>query len=202
MEAEQTIFLEFEDRPTEQLVIAPDCTGRDLCALIASHLLNGQSADDLVLIRKSDDMLLDRDQTMAMQAVADDEKLLVLVSRRQPLSGRFLARLREIEMGDTYPIEWQPAVIGRPGHIRDKELLAVNLEWLPDGLTISRQHAFIHERNGQFFIRHVAGNNNLTTVNGHPVAQNESHALRDGDAITLGPRHITLSFLLDLPQGA
>jgi len=200
METEQTIYLEFADRPTEQLVIAPDCTGSGLCTLIAERILFEESADSLILNKKAGDKLLDLDLSLEAQNVEDEEHLLVYKSRRLPLSGKRTARLREVEMGDVYPILWQPALIGRPGYVRDKELLAVDLEWLPDGLTVSRNHAFIFERDGMFFIRHIAGEHNETSINGERIAPNEDHALKDGDAITVGRRHITLSFLLDLPR--
>ncbi len=201
MEVEQTIYLEFAEKPAEQLVINPHWTGQDLCVIIAERVWTHLSPSALVLINKSGDVLLDPEQPLSAQNVLDEDRIVVLRSRRKPLSGKFYARLREAEMGDVYPIKWQPAIIGRPGHVRDKELLAVDLEWLPDGLSVSRNHAIIYERNEQFFIRHIAGEHNQTAVNGHLLAPNENHRLHDGDAITLGHRQITLSFLLSLAHG-
>ena len=207
MEAEQTIYLEFENRLIEQLAIAHDWTGDDLCAQIKAQIWTDLAADTLVLIRKSENELLTLAKTLVAQNVQENERLLVLKSRRLPLESKFRAQLVEVEMGDTYPIEWQPAVIGRPGYVRDKELLAADLTWLPDGITISRNHAVIHEQKGHFFIRHIAIENQ-TIINGHPtepdclLEPNRDYPLKHNTIIKLGKRQIALRFLLDLPQGA
>lgn len=191
------LSLEFSDGTTEQLTVAADTMADDLCNMISKRFAEGVAPDSWILLNEAEDMQLVGQQTLQAQQIGDGERIIVLQSRRKLLSMGASAVLREVEMGDIYPIEWQPALIGRPGHIRDRELLAADLEWLPNSLSISRNHALIHEQKGTFFIRHLAGERNQSRINDKKLQPNKDYELKHGDAITLGSKHITLSFLLE-----
>jgi pSer/pThr/pTyr-binding forkhead associated (FHA) protein len=105
--------------------------------------------------------------------------------------------LRERSGRARFPVQWQPAVIGRPDadHVHN-ELLAANLEWLPEGLRVSRRHAQITEEAGIFYLENLAGRDNPTYLNGRSLAGGRRVALQHGDAIRLGQHGVELRFEL------
>ncbi|MGB1248993.1 MAG: FHA domain-containing protein [Candidatus Promineifilaceae bacterium] len=194
------LFLDFETYASERVEVSAETTIHNLCCLIADTFFREVSAEKLMLLTHYGDVLSNRQQTLRSRNIPDKARLFVLVSRREALSAS-PAWLREEEMGDVYPITWQPALIGRPGQLHDRELLAANLEWLPDAVTISRNHALILEREGVFYIQHLAGIRNETRLNGRLLAPDVLQRLQHNDYIILGPRQITIRFLLQDPLG-
>ena len=79
---------------------------------------------------------------------------------RRMLDVQNYAILREESTGKEFDIQWQPAVIGRPSTDVDHNIiLAVNVQLLPDGKTISRRHAQITFAEGRYFIEPLAEQN-------------------------------------------
>jgi hypothetical protein len=105
----------------------------------------------------------------------------------QAISGRRQAVLREESTGQTFEIEWQPAIIGRPdaANAASGDALAVDLGTLPEARTVSRQHARITEYGGQFFLEGVA-ERNPTFLNEKQLLPGEKRALASGDTIRVG----------------
>jgi len=115
---------------------------------------------------------------------------------RQPLQGTTGVALQEASTGSLYPITWQPARIGRPdSDPAHNELLAVNLEWLPAGRSVSRRHAQITERAGAYYLESLTPQN-PTILNGKALAPGQIAYLNPGDRITLGHNNIELTFII------
>ena len=119
---------------------------------------------------------------------------------REMLQPQDFASLRDETTGKNFEIQWQPALIGRPTAEADHNLkLAVNVESVPKGMTISRKHAQITFSDDQFYIEPLAENN--------PVFLNEKEMpfgsmweIKNGDKLTLGRFMFTLTFISQ-PQG-
>jgi hypothetical protein len=115
---------------------------------------------------------------------------------RQPLQGTTQVALQEASTGSLYPITWQPARIGRPdADPAHNELLAVNLEWLPAGRSISRRHAQITERAGGYYLESLTSQN-PTSLNDKALVPGQTVRLNPGDRITLGHNNIELTFII------
>lgn len=96
-------------------------------------------------------------------------------------------RLREAASGQTFPIEWQPAIIGRPdaANPATAQALAVDVSALAEGRTVSRRHAQITERAGTYYLE-ALNERNPTLLNGQALALGERRALSPGDRIRVG----------------
>ncbi|MGQ9849232.1 MAG: FHA domain-containing protein [Aggregatilineaceae bacterium] len=97
------------------------------------------------------------------------------------------ARLREAASGQTFSIEWQPAIIGRPdaANPATAQALAVDVSALAEGRTVSRRHAQITERGGTYYLE-ALNERNPTLLNGQALAFGERRALSPGDRIRVG----------------
>ncbi|MCS6994883.1 MAG: FHA domain-containing protein [Anaerolineales bacterium] len=103
----------------------------------------------------------------------------------------------EIEGGRRIPLGKQ-AIIGRND---PKSNLNVEIDvssFLPNPKLISRQHAKITERNGEYFIEDL-GSNNGTRLNGRRLPPGERTLLKDGDVIVLGRETARLRFFYKHP---
>ncbi len=110
-----------------------------------------------------------------------------------------VAYLREELTGKVFELLWQPAVIGRPTNEADHNLsLAVNVQSLPEGMTISRKHAQVTFSDGRHFIEALSENNPVL-VNNKEVPVNGRRELRNGDKIVLGQNKLTLLFSTKKP---
>jgi hypothetical protein len=97
------------------------------------------------------------------------------------------ARLREAASGQTFAIEWQPAIIGRPDAANpvSAQALAVDVSTLAEGRTVSRRHAQITERGGTYYLE-ALNERNPTLLNGQALTLGEKRALAPGDRIRVG----------------
>lgn len=114
---------------------------------------------------------------------------------RRPLATGARFALQEATTQVLFPVEWQPAIIGRtdadPAH---NELLAANLEWLAGSRRVSRRHAQITERDGAYYLEALV-ERNPTFLNGQRLSFGRSYELRASDTIGLGYSNITLAFV-------
>jgi pSer/pThr/pTyr-binding forkhead associated (FHA) protein len=143
---------------------------------------------------------LDRDLTLSQQGVQSGDRLVLgwarnaLKAPRRPVS--VAAVLQESTTQVTFPIEWQPAIIGRPDADQThNQLLAANLEWLPNGRRVSRRHAQITEGAGVYYIESLTPKN-ATLLNGERLETGRTYTLQPGDTIELGYSKITLRFMV------
>lgn len=100
----------------------------------------------------------------------------------------------EVQSGESFDVTWQPALIGRASQDMDHNiLLAVDLEYLPEGKTISRTHAEFTVEHGHFYIRPMAAHNPVF-LNGKEMPYNKRFEIRHRDELTLGYKNVTLFF--------
>lgn len=133
-------------------------------------------------------------ETAVLAHYLHDEDTLIFSERPRPtpdgatpLEAPFYLRYRS----HVFPVNWQPALIGRPEPAAaQNNLLAVNLEMF--SRAVSRQHAEIVEENGRWFIRQLTANPVL--LNGTPLPFNE----KDGHLSPLIP--FTEGAVLRLPR--
>jgi pSer/pThr/pTyr-binding forkhead associated (FHA) protein len=142
---------------------------------------------------------LERNKTLADQGVQPGDRLVFSWARdpfrqlRRPLTEGVSFALQEVTTQVLFPIEWQPALIGRPD--RDpahNELLAVNLEYLSGSRRVSRRHAQITERAGVWYLEALAPMN-PTLLKGQRLSLGREYQIHSGDAIDLGNSGITLT---------
>ncbi|PKN88040.1 MAG: hypothetical protein CVU46_02300 [Chloroflexi bacterium HGW-Chloroflexi-8] len=113
---------------------------------------------------------------------------------RQMLDPEHYATLREETTGKVFDIQWHPAVIGRPStEVNHNIMLAVNMQLIPTGMTISRRHAQINYSNGKYYIEALS-ENNPTFINGKEVPFNNEREIRNGDRIMLGQHKVSMVF--------
>lgn len=113
---------------------------------------------------------------------------------REPLLPQDYAYLTDDITGRKYEIQWQPALIGRPTAEADHNLmLAVNVELLPKGMTISRKHAQITFTEDKYYIESMAENNPVY-VNRNEMPLGAMWEIKSGDRLTFGRYDVTLNF--------
>lgn len=197
----------FDDSAHQEASVRRNITVRSLIEEIRREFsfLEG----NYTLVIKGGSKPLPPDQTMEQLGIQTGSELIFDRERRrlsqqiilrgnqvhQPVTGGVRAALREESTGKLFPIEWQPAVIGRvdASNPSGASALAVNLSDLPEARTVSRQHARIVEQNGQYFLESLAARN-PTFLNDRELLSSERRALQAGDKIRAGK--IVLTFNL------
>lgn len=113
---------------------------------------------------------------------------------RKNLPPHECASFIEVKSGESFDVTWQPALIGRASQDMDHNvLLAVDLEYLPEGKTISRTHAEFTVEHGRFYIRPMAAHNPVF-LNGKEMPYNKRFEIKHRDELTLGYKNVTLFF--------
>jgi pSer/pThr/pTyr-binding forkhead associated (FHA) protein len=113
---------------------------------------------------------------------------------RKMLEPNNYAFLREVTTQKVYDIQWQPAVIGRPdSDVGHNIILAVNVQLLPNGRTISRKHAQITFSEGRYFIEPLAEHNPVF-LNGKEIPLNNRREIKNSDKISIGRHKVTMVF--------
>jgi hypothetical protein len=95
-----------------------------------------------------------------------------------------------------YDLTWQPAVIGRKDHRNpmNNRLLAVDLEHVEELPTVSRHHACISEKRGQFLLEDIQGRNPVY-LDGTRLRQGTQHPLTAGQSIQVGRVRLTFNLM-------
>ncbi len=115
-------------------------------------------------------------------------------SIREALQPQDFAYLTDPVTNRRFEIQWQPALVGRPTAEADHNLmLAVNVELLPKGMTISRRHAQITFSDDQYFVEPLADSNPVF-VNGKEMPMGAMWEIKNGDKVTFGRYDVTLDF--------
>lgn len=116
-------------------------------------------------------------------------------SIREMLQPQDYAYLTDDITGRRFEIQWQPALIGRPTAEAEHNLiLAINMELLPKGMTISRRHGQITYSDDKYYIEPLAENNPVI-VNGKEMPMGAMWEIKNGDRITFGRYDVTLGFM-------
>jgi pSer/pThr/pTyr-binding forkhead associated (FHA) protein len=113
---------------------------------------------------------------------------------RQMLEPKDYAFLQEVTTRKVYDIQWQPAVIGRPdSDVGHNIILAVNVQLLPNGRTVSRNHAQITFSEGRYFVEPLAEHNPVF-LNGKEIPLNSKREIKNNDKLAIGRHKITMVF--------
>ncbi len=195
----------FDDNTRQEVSIRTNTTVRNLIDEIRRefNFLEGNYS----LTIKGGNKPLESDKTLDQLGVQTGSELIFERERRrlsqqimarggqffQPISGAPHAILQEETSGAVFDIEWQPAIIGRAdaANPASAQQLAADLSELPEARTVSRQHARITERSGQYFLEGLA-ERNPTLLNDREMLVGEKRVLKPGDKIRVGK--IVLTF--------
>jgi pSer/pThr/pTyr-binding forkhead associated (FHA) protein len=113
---------------------------------------------------------------------------------RQMLEPKDYAFLHDVTTGKVFDIQWQPAVIGRPdADVGHNIILAVNVQLLPNGRTVSRNHAQITFSEGRYFVEPLAEHNPVF-LNGKEISLNNRREMKHDDKLAIGRHKITMVF--------
>lgn len=101
--------------------------------------------------------------------------------------------------GQVFHLSWAPAIIGRHDpSLAGNELIAVDVSAYPAGQRVSRRHAQIVERSGQFFVERLSPN--PTAVIGSDcqttTVADTAVPICHGDTLLLERSQLTLTFLV------
>ena len=136
-------------------------------------------------------------ETLAQLDIQPQDELVFDYVRqviRRMLDARNYASLREEGTGKEFDIQWQPAVVGRPSTDVDHNIiLAVNVQLLPDGKSVSRRHAQITFSEGRYFIEPLAEQNPVF-LNGKELPVHSKREIRNGDKLAFGNNKLTMTF--------
>ena len=164
---------------------------------------------DYSLFLRGEEEPLDPGRTLAQYGLKDGDELIfkactpVLKSRMMtsiergdqlPISGSYGAYLEEERHGQIYEIQWQPAIIGRLYQMNPSQnkLLAVDLSAVEDSEYVSRHHACVSEKGGQFFIESL-NPRNPTYINDQALDYQQVHILQPGDRVRVGKVVLTFN---------
>jgi pSer/pThr/pTyr-binding forkhead associated (FHA) protein len=160
--------------------------------------ITADSPEKYAIYLKGMDRPLNKNYTMVQLDIQPQDELVfdyVRKTIRQMLHPSQYAILREDTTGKTFDIQWQPAVIGRPTNEVDHDIvLAVNVQLVPNGMTISRKHAQITFSDGKYYIEMLA-ENNLLILNGKEMALNSRKEIRNGDTLLAGRNKVPFTFI-------
>ncbi|HET60394.1 MAG TPA: FHA domain-containing protein [Chloroflexi bacterium] len=150
-----------------------------------------------VLYLKGEEKPLDSNKTMLELDIQPQDELVFDRYRsllRRELPPTIKASFVEEKTLDAFELQWYPAIIGRSSTDMDHNFsLAVNVENLPDGKTISRRHALISFAEGKFFVE-PQSEYNPVYLNGVEIPYQQKFLIKDNDRIMLGFNRITLIF--------
>lgn len=202
-----TLSSELFDDPNQELSIQPGVAVGDLITSAVNEFRLPQG--EYAIYERDTNRRLEPAQTIEQHGLQTGAVLLFrreepaqniarVISVRQqgriPFSyGPQMAFIREAETKTIFRLQWQPAVIGRPdsNNPESKKLLTVNLEAIPNGQSVSRNHAAITETDGTFYIEALAARN-ATFLNEQELTVGEKYTLHNEDRIRVGK--ITLIF--------
>ena len=157
----------------------------------------GDSPEKYAIYLKGFDHPLKPVESLAQLDIQPQDELVFDYVRqviRRMLDARNYATLREDSSGKEFDIQWQPAVIGRPSTDVDHNIiLAVNVQLLPDGKSVSRRHAQITFSEGRYFIEPLAEQNPVF-LNGKELSVHSKREIRNGDKLAFGNNKLTMTF--------
>ena len=160
--------------------------------------ITADSPEKYAIYLKGMERPLNANYTMTQLDIQPQDELVfdyVRKTIRQMLHPSQYAILREDTTGKTFDIQWQPAVIGRPTNEVDHDItLAVNVQLIPNGMTISRKHAQITYSDGKYYIEMLA-ENNLLILNGKEMPLNSRKEIRNGDTLLAGRNKVPFTFI-------
>jgi hypothetical protein len=122
--------------------------------------LDTKKPEAYALYPKGKNKVLDRNRKIMDLDIQMHDELEFKYSRsssREAITGAERIFLVEENTRKLYEIQWHPAILGRPdADPAHNELLAVNLEPIPNSLLVSRKHAQITMEGKNFFIESLS----------------------------------------------
>ncbi len=160
--------------------------------------LDQKTPETYALFLRGDEKPLERGLNMEQLNIQDHDELVFKHSmpseRQASAAGAKQHYLVEVKGGARHEICWQPAIIGRPDNDpAHNELLAVNLQNSPGGMSVSRRHAQVTFEGEQYFLEPLSATN-PTFLNDAPLPAQTRTPLKMGDHIFLGASRIELVF--------
>jgi len=192
------------DEPRQELSVRENLPIRTLLAETRREFNLDEA--NYTLSVKSTGKLLDPDKTLEQSGVQTGAVLVLNRERRAPvrevdhpsmlartpIKGSQRAFLRETSTAQTFEIQWEPAIIGRPdtNNPASAEQLAVNLAGFEGAQSVSRHHARITEQGGNYFLECVAEHNPVYLDDGL-LRIGERRLLQPDGRIRLGKIELT-----------
>ncbi len=159
--------------------------------------IDADSPEKYSIQLKGVDNPLNVNQSLAQLDIQPQDELSIAYLHqtiRKMLDAKDQATLREETSNISFDIQWTPAIIGRPStEVNHNIMLAVNMQILAVGMTISRLHAQIVFSEGSFFIQPLAANN-PTYLNGNLLTVNSMNKLKSGDHLAFGQHKVGFMF--------
>lgn len=198
--------LDIGDLTAQQALVRTELTPPELVVAVLAefHELEylGNQAEAYCLRRQNDGEPLDEQRPLGTQLNSGDR--LVLTERLAPVPDgatrpAAVLYLRERASGRVYRLSWLPALIGRPDqNLTDNELLAIDLADHAAGTRVSRRHAQIIARDGQYLVERLAPNPTmLIDQAGRTITlEEEPLPIQHGDTLLLERSQIALSFIV------
>lgn len=199
------LLIDVGDLPAQRALARAELTPPELVAAVLEEFREIQSLGDrpeaYCLVRQAGGEPLDEQRPLGAQLSNGDH--LALAERLPPLPAGAVRPaqalyLRERETGRVYRLAWLPALIGRPdASLPDNELIAVDLSDHPAGQRVSRRHALISERDGQYQVERLSPNPvALIDSAGRTIALEQAPLpIQHGDTLLLERSQIALSFI-------
>lgn len=122
--------------------------------------------------------------------------LLISKGERYYFESTVLVSLIEQVTRRTFRLEWQPAIIGRKDDENPAKngLLAVDLSRLDTARSVSRHHAVITRKDGQYYLESLS-TTKKTYLNGEPIGDGR-YPISPGNHIRVG----SFTFIFNLVQ--
>jgi pSer/pThr/pTyr-binding forkhead associated (FHA) protein/uncharacterized ubiquitin-like protein YukD len=159
--------------------------------------IDAQSPEKYSIQLEGMDKPLNVNQTLAQLDIQPQDELTIAYLHqtiRKMLEPKDQATLREETSNISFDIQWTPALIGRPStEVNHNIMLAVNMQLLAVGITISRKHAQLVFSEGIYYIEPLAANN-PTFLNGKMLQTNSLNKLQSGDRIAFGQHKVSFVF--------
>lgn len=157
------------------------------------------SSEALAFESSLDQVGVEEDGTLVCSRVAEATGTLDAIARGERLEfSKDFKRVWLVESSTLteYDLAWQPAVIGRRDHRNPNHnrLLAVDLEHVEELPTVSRHHACITEKRGQFFIEDIQGRNPVY-LDSTRLRQGTQYPLTAGQSIQVGRVRLTFNLM-------
>lgn len=189
------LFIDIFEQPKQRAQALATLTPPELIDAVLQEFTElpylGDEQSRYQLYKAASQEQLHRDIPLAEQ-VNDGEQLL-LREQEMPLPATTIRPsrrlyLREPSSRKVFPIQWVPAIIGRGDPSQpDNAQVAVDLEQFPTGPRVSRRHAVITEKDGQFYVASLSAN--ATTVKPANGADGEPYPIaQEPVAIDMGQR--------------
>jgi hypothetical protein len=204
------LWIDVFDQTKQRALARRDLTPTELIDAILNEFRQieflNQDASNYQLMRLQDRQTLDPSIPIGRQLTKGERLALQEKERPLPADARrptCALYLREGSEDRVFRIDWLPAIIGRADKkLPHDELVAVNLESMATGLRVSRRHARITEKNGDYYIENLS--NNPTTViranDSKPLIRGVKMTLKNEDVIRLDRSGITLKVLIREPK--